>query len=157
MSYCTYCVKLYPRALSWAKSSLRSCLINWTRYSLLGKLQQGVSNSAGPAWRSLTHLMESMDSGLCWLSFSMSQWILSSVGWAWLWVNESWALMVELEYCPNKVLESVTFERRPYLINFPRPTMKSSNPMSCIWVCNSRRRPYRINLTTNNPMRQPII
>ena len=94
-------LKLYFRAFSWTDPSLKSCLIACPRCSLLGKLQPEVSTSAGPTWRSLNHLTESMDSVPCWLSWTMSQWILSPVDWAWLWVNEYWALLVELECCPN--------------------------------------------------------
>ena len=46
---------------------------------------------------------ESMNPEPCWLSLTVSQWILSSVGWAWM--LPKW---------------------RPYLVNSPRPTMKSS-------------------------------
>ena len=77
-------LKLYLGAFSWAKSSPRSCLIAWPRCSLLCKLQQWVSTSAGPAWRSLTHLTESINSGallveldyksmnpeLCWMNLN---------------------------------------------------------------------------------------
>ena len=105
------CLKLYPRVFSWAKSSLRSWLIACPRCSLLGKFQQQVSIPLmGPldgAWLTgqsqvralLVELdYQSMNPELCWLSLTMSQWILSYVGWAWLWFKE---------YCPTGDHESV--------------------------------------------------
>ena len=58
------------------------------------------------------------------------------VGLAW-W---SLARLVELEYCPNRVLKSVTPKEDHILLTPPRPTvlLKSSNPILVIWVRFSR-------------------
>ena len=63
-------LRLCLRVFSWANPSHRSCLIDWPRCSLLGQPQLEFSASAGLAWRSLTHLTESMNTGLCWLSLN---------------------------------------------------------------------------------------
>ena len=65
-----YQVRLGWDFFSWANISLRSCLIDWPRCSLLGQPQPEFSASTGLAWQSLTHLMESMNTGLCWLSLN---------------------------------------------------------------------------------------
>ena len=79
-------------------------------------------------------LLGSLDGA--WLTWR-SKWILSFVGFAW-----------KLPYWRAQVHNS---QRRLYLVNSPRPTMKSSNPMSGVRVRNLPRKQYHVNLAPNNP------
>ena len=149
---CLAWLKLYLRVFSQANPNLRSYLIDWPRCSLLCQSQFSVSVSIG-LWTESDSLAESMNTKLIWLSLIhsepcrlsliMNPQILCSVDWAWLWVNEYWLNLLELNTA-LVVFKAVSPEGRHSSLTTPGPNIMLWSPISSVRSRISRRTPYLV-------------